>query len=316
MTEGSLHSRAGIGIDFGGTTVKIGLVAAGRILEKRPPLQTQSYASAPALIDAMLTDVEALQASHSTHPPQAIGVGLPGLVDREGGMIHGLTNVKGWDDVPLRDILRKRTGLHTELENDAKAMTYAEWKHGAAKGRRNVICVTLGTGVGGGLVLDGRLYRGTQGGAGEIGQTGIDANGKPGNYGNKGALEKYVGNQQITERARELYAAAGLEPAADLSPLLLEQAARAGDAVALALWDEIGTHIGFQLSNLVWLLNPDAIVIGGGVAKAGDLIFNPVRREIQGRCSEVLCEKLALVPAMLGSDAGLIGAAQLGLDAC
>lgn len=316
MTEGSLHSRAGIGIDFGGTTVKIGLVAAGRIMEKRAPLPTQQFPSAAALIDAMVADVAALQQAHPDHPAQAIGVGLPGLVDREHGMIHGLTNVQGWDDVPLRKILRERTGLHTELENDAKAMTYAEWKHGAAKGRRNVICVTLGTGVGGGLVLDGRLYRGTQGGAGEIGQTGIDANGKPGNYGNRGALEKYVGNKQIVERARELYAAAGVEPAADLTPLLLDQAARAGDQVAIALWNEIGGHIGFQLANLVWLLNPDAIVIGGGVAKAGDLIFHPVRREIENRCSDVLFEKLAIVPAQLGSDAGLIGAAQLGLDAC
>lgn len=316
MTEESLHSRAGIGIDFGGTTVKIGLIAAGRILEKRPPLPTQTFSSANALIDAMLQEVEALRALHPKTPAEAIGVGLPGLVDREHGIIHGLTNVPGWDEVPLRDILRKRSGLRTELENDAKAMTYAEWKHGAAKGRKNVICVTLGTGVGGGLVLDGRLYRGAQGGAGEIGQMGIKANGKPGNYGNKGALEKYVGNRQIVDRARELYAAAGRPLDGEVTPLTLEQAAKGGDAVAIALWEEIGTHVGFQLANLVWLLNPDAIVIGGGVAKAGDLIFEPVRREIANRCSAVLVEHLAIVPATLGSDAGLIGAAQLGLDAC
>ncbi len=309
-------ARSAIGIDFGGTTVKIGLVTDGKIVDRRPPLPTQSFSGAAPLIDAMVQDVEALRNSHPQTPLVAVGVGMPGLVDREGGIVHGLTNVRGWTDIPLRDLLTQRTQLPAELENDAKAMTYAEWRHGAAKGRRNVVCVTLGTGVGGGLILDGRLYRGTQGGAGEIGQMGIDAHGRPGNFGNLGALEKYAGNRQIGERAIELYAAAGKPaPAGEMSPLALQKAAHAGDEIALALWQEIGGQIGFQLANIVWLLNPDAIVIGGGVAKAGDLVFGPIKAEIQRRCSDVLWENLAIVPALLGSDAGLIGAATLALDA-
>ncbi len=314
MSSVSASPSAAIGIDFGGTTVKIGLVADGHVVEKRPPLPTQTFPSAAALIDAMAEDVAAVRAAHPDLPAVAVGVGMPGLVDREGGIVHGLTNVRGWEDVPLRSILVERTGLPTELENDAKAMTYAEWRHGAAKGLWNVVCVTLGTGVGGGLILEGKLFRGCQGGAGEIGQMSIDAHGKDGNYGNFGALEKYVGNKQIAARAVELYAAARRTPPAEVSPLTLQTAARAGDPVALALWQEIGSHIGFMLANIVWLLNPDAIVIGGGVANAGELLFGPIHKQITDRCSDVLAAGIKILPACLGSDAGLIGAAALGFD--
>ena len=245
----------------------------------------------------------------------ALGVGMPGFVDHDSGVVHGLTNVRGWKDVALRDILRERTGLPSVIENDARSMAYAEWRHGAAQGKRNVVCVTLGTGVGGGLILDGKLYRGSNFGAGEIGQTSIDPLGHPGNYGNLGAIEKYVGNAQIVERAQEMYSA-GLQapPEGEMSPFTLQQAAQRGDPVAIALWQEIGGKLGFVLANIVWLLNPDAIVIGGGVAKAGEWIFGPVRAEIKSRCSPIVCQKLELLPAKLGSDAGLIGAAALGLD--
>jgi glucokinase len=137
----------------------------------------------------------------------------------------------------------------------------------------------------------------------------------PGNYGNLGALEKYVGNAQIVERAEEIYAAS-LQgaPEGELTPLSLEQAAERGDPVAIALWKEIGARIGFALSNVVWLLNPDAIVIGGGVAQAGEWIFEPIRAEIRNRCSSVFWQRLEILPAKLGSDAGLIGAATLALD--
>jgi glucokinase len=311
----SAAPHSAVGIDFGGTTVKIGLVAGGGIIEKRPPLHTQSYAGAPPLINAMVKEVDAIRAAHPELPAVALGVGLPGFVNSDSGIVHGLTNVRGWRDVALRNILRERTGLPSVIENDAKSMTYAEWRHGAAQGKRNVVCVTLGTGVGGGLILDGRLYRGGAFAAGEIGQTSIDPDGVPGQYGNLGALEKYVGNAQIVERAADLYAAAlQAVPDGEMTPHTLQLAAGRGDPVAIGLWKEIGGRIGFALSNIVWLLNPDAIVIGGGVAQAGEWIFGPVRAEIKSRCSPVILQKLEILPAKLGGDAGLIGAAALALD--
>ena len=240
---------------------------------------------------------------------------MPGFVDFSSGIVHSLTNVRGWKEVALRQILQERTGLPAVIENDAKSMAYAEWRHGAAQGKRNVFCITLGTGVGGGIIIEGRLYRGSAFGAGEFGQTSIDPDGLPGHYGNLGALEKYVGNAQIVERAAEMYAAS-LQgaPEGGLTPLTLQHAAERGDPVAIALWKDVGSRIGFALSNVVWLLNPDAIVIGGGIARAGEWIFGPVRAEIKSRCSPVFWQKLEILPAKLGSDAGLIGAAALALD--
>ena len=307
--------QSAIGIDFGGTSVRVGLVIDGKIIDKRPPLDTQSFAGSPPLINAMVREAEALREAHPESPVGALGIGMPGFVDHASGIVHSLTNVRGWKEVALRQIFEERTGMPSAIENDAKSMAYAEWRHGAAVGKRNVVCVTLGTGVGGGLILEGSLYRGSAFGAGEIGQTSIAADGLPGNYGNLGALEKYVGNEQIVERAAEMYAASLQgSPAGELTPLSLQQAAARGDPVAIALWQEIGAHIGFALSNIVWLLNPDAIVIGGGVAKAGEWIFGPVRAEIKSRCSPVFWERLEILPAKLGSDAGLIGAATLALD--
>jgi glucokinase len=216
----------------------------------------------------------------------------------------------------LAALLSEKTGLPSIIENDANAMAYAEWRFGAGRDRPNVICMTLGTGVGGGLILDGKLFRGSQLGAGEIGQMIIEPHGVPGHYGNFGALEKYVGNQQIGERAQEAYSAAGIaRTPEELTPLFLETAALSGDEIAAKLWENIGFEIGIMLTNITWLLNPDRIVIGGGVAKAGRLLFDPIKRTIRERVSAVYYDQLEVVPAELGNDAGIIGSAALAIDA-
>ncbi len=303
-----------IGIDFGGTTIKIAVARGGEIIQRGTILDTQKLGSPEAMFDAISTVVAQLREAHPE--VAAIGAGLPGIVDATNGIVLELSNVPGWSAVPLRQILHDRTGLPVAVDNDAKSMTYAEWRFGAARGKVNVICVTLGTGVGGGLILDGKLYRGSANGAGEIGQTSIDFNGRPGVYGNLGAMEKYVGNHQIAERARELYRQAGRERSLeDCSPKALATAAEGNDAVALALWKEIGTEIGAALANIVWLLNPDCIVLGGGVAKAGELLLEPIRAAIRARTMPAFFENLQIVPATLGNDAGIIGAAALGLEA-
>ena len=250
------------------------------------------------------------------HPEvSAIGAGLPGIVDSVQGRVWQLSNVPGWENVPLTALLEEWTGLPAVIDNDANLMAYGEWLYGAGREGVNVICVTLGTGVGGGLILNRELYRGSRLGAGEIGQMTIDPNGPLGQYNNKGALEKYVGNRQIAERAQVLYGEAGLtKTIEDCSPLNLELAARAGDRVAHQVWEEVGFAIGIALCNVVWLLNPDRIVIGGGVAAAWEYIFEPIRRTIAERTMEIFSERLAIVPATLGNDAGMIGSAALALD--
>jgi glucokinase len=304
--------EAAIGIDFGGTTIKSGLVAGGNVLKRGPVVDTQKAGGFEELLDALVGIVEELRGDGV----KGVGVGLPGMVDANRGVVNQLTNVPGWNGVPLREILEKRTGLAVAVENDANAMAYGEWRHGAAREGRHVICITLGTGVGGALILDGHLYRGATMGAGEVGHMSIDYRGVPGHYGNFGALEKYVGNQQITDRAYQRYMERGLGREKDrCTPAALSEAARAGDEVALEIWEAVGYEIGVALSSAIWLLNPDTVVIGGGVAKAGELVFDPIRRTIRSQTGRVFHEHLRIVEAELGNDAGIIGNAALAVEA-
>lgn len=304
-----------LGIDFGGTSVKLGLVRDGKVIFRAPSIPTANYRRADELLGAMLAAIQELRAQHPGIV--AVGAGVPGFVDIERGLVHELTNVPGWREVALRELLTRETGLPAFVENDANAMAYAEWRHGAGRGRRHLVCVTLGTGVGGAMILDNRLYRGAAFGAGEIGQMSVDPRDREaaGNYGNYGALEKMVGNRELTARAVALYAQAGrLRSPDECSPAQLAAAAAAGDPIAVELWRQTGEAIGYCLADIVWLLNPDAIILGGGVAGAGELLFKPIRDTIRSRTADVFHEKLALLPAELGTDAGLVGAAALALE--
>ncbi len=306
-------NKAAIGIDFGGTTVKPGVVVDGKIVARLPPLRTHDYARHDSLLTAIRQAIEELRKQHPE--VAAVGAGLPGMVDSINGRVWQLSNVPGWEDVPLTALLEEWSGLPAVIDNDANAMAYAEWLFGAGHEGVNVVCVTLGTGVGGGLILDRRLYRGSRLGAGEIGQMTMDPNGPPGQYGNNGALEKYVGNVQIAERAQVLYREAGVaKTQEECSPLALEVAANAGDTIAHKVWEEVGFAIGITLCDIVWLLNPDRVVIGGGVARAGEYVFGPIRRVIEQRTMKIFHEGLTIVPATLGNDAGMIGSAALALD--
>ena len=303
-----------IGIDFGGTTIKSALVQGGAILDRGEIIDTAKHRTADAIISELLRVIAAMRKAHPEI--EAVGIGLPGFVDSTNGIVHELTNVQGWDEVALVALLREKTGLRAVIENDANAMAYGEFIHGAAKGARNAICVTLGTGVGGGLILEGRLYRGSRLAAGEIGHMSIDSHGPRGVYGTPGDLETYVGNRQIAERAERLYTASGQDrPLEKCTPADIAALAGQGDRIAIALWDAIGTDIGAALADGVWLLNPDTIVIGGGIAAAGDIVIAPIRRTICERTSDLFHERLRVVPATLGNDAGIIGAAELALEA-
>lgn len=302
-----------IGIDFGGTSIKSGLVVGGEIVHRGVPIDTQALGGPEQVVDALVALVGQL-GEHGI-PPVALGIGLPGLINHTTGIVHELTNVAGWDEVPLRQIMHERTGLPVSIENDAKAMAFGEWKYGAARDARNVVCITLGTGVGGALILDGRLYRGANFTAGEIGHMSIDYRGRPGPYGNFGGFEEYIGNQQIAARAQERYRAAGRElTLKECSPRRLSEMANAGDPIAKQMWEDLGDELGAALANVVWVVNPDTIVIGGGVSKAGELLFEPARRSIRGRTSDINGAKLRVMAAALGNDAGIIGNAALAME--
>jgi glucokinase len=303
-----------IGIDFGGTSVKIAVVFQSHIIDYAPPIATQEFTGPDELIAAMIRVVEDLRARHPGIA--AIGVGMPGFVDFDAGLVYNLTNVAGWTSIPLREILQQATGLPVVVENDANCMGFAEWKCGAGCGFQHVVFISLGTGVGGAIIANGQMIRGARHGAGEIGQTSIDYQGRPGHYGNLGALEDYVGNREITAMAHDAYLAAGIQKALDeCSPAALAAAAHLGDPVALAQWDQIGRMLATAAMNCCWLLNPEAIVIGGGVARAGELLFKSFEANLLAQLSGPFKDHLRILPAAFGHEAGTIGAAALAREA-
>ncbi|MFR1411324.1 MAG: ROK family protein [Akkermansia sp.] len=215
MTASTIPS---IGIDFGGTSIKLGVVRGTEVIAHAPSIATQEYGNPDQLIEAIAQFVNMLRLNHPE--VQAIGMGMPGFVNFYQGTVYTLTNVPGWNNVPVREMLQAACGLPVYVENDANCMAYAEWKLGAGRGKRHLVCLTLGTGVGSGLIVNGDLLRGATCSAGELGQTSIDYRGRLGHYGNRGSLEDYVGNREIAADARTLYASHGIDKALWIATLL------------------------------------------------------------------------------------------------
>jgi glucokinase len=295
-----------VGIDLAGTNLKIALLdEACRIIHKhtRP---TENYREKDLLIQAIVDSVEHSLNQHGIKRSDCIGVGLglPGPIDHDRGIVHFFPNIPGWKEVHLQKILKAAVSMPVFIDNDANVMALAEFKRGAAKGSRNAVCLTLGTGVGGGLILEGRLYRGTTYAAGEIGHMPINEKGPECNCGGIACLESYVGNRRIMQAVRRSFGR-------EISLEDVSAMAYRGNKKAIALWDSVGVHLGIALVSVVNLLNPDRIVIGGGVANAGRILFDRVTETILARAMLVQAKAVRVVKAKLGNDAGMIGAGLL-----
>ncbi len=312
-TSSSSEGSWAVGVDFGGTSVKFGVVFDGHLVQTLDPIPTPQYRGPLPLIEAICGKVR--EAMLAFPQISAVGFGVPGMIDHDRGYVNTLTNVEGWNGVALRDLVSQRLNMPVSIDNDAKCMAYGEWRHGAGVGKRHLICLTLGTGVGSGLILDGRLYRGAQFAAGELGNLTVDWKGRPFKYGNSGCIEAYAGNHQIATRAVEAYAAAGVSKTLeDCTPAALDAAADAGDAIAAEIWQSTAEMLGVVLADVAWLLNPEMIVIGGGVAAAGPRLFSPIQATVRARTFKLINESLQIVPAKLGNHAGIIGSATMALD--
>ncbi|MFC7336978.1 ROK family protein [Haloferula chungangensis] len=303
-----------IGVDIGGTSIKIGVVYRSNVIEQTEPIPTQDFDGPEPLIDVVVQHVEELRSRH--RGIAGVGVGVPGFVNFEQGIVHNLTNVEGWENYRLKAVLSEKFELPVVVDNDANCMTYAEWKRGSGRGLDHLVAITLGTGVGGGVVANGALLRGARFAAGEVGQMSIDWKGREGRYNNYGALEEYIGNNEIAAIAVQAYKDAGQEKTLeDCTPAKLSVAAHRNDEVAIELWDLIGAKLGSAVMNCCWLLNPQAVIIGGGVAKAGDLLFSPLTAHLYSQLSGPFKEHLMVLPARFGNEAGMIGAAAQSLEA-
>ncbi len=302
------------GIDVGGTFVKIGLVASdGKILRKA---QIPTHIEGPAE-EMLKRTAEAIQEMVFGMPEYELagaGIGTAGQVDVHKGVLHEAPNMPNWKAVPMAEILNGHLGVPVMVDNDANVAAWGEYGYGAGSGSQSMLMVTLGTGVGGGLVLDGKPYRGVCDAAGEFGHTTLDVNGWVCGCGRKGCVEAYVGTKGIKRQVEEKLktgrssSLSKIDPK-KLMPVDISQAADAGDELAIEVLHDTGVYLGHGIADAVNLLNLERVVVGGGVAQAGERILGPARETMKTVCLRVPAKVVELVPAELGNDAGMVGAA-------
>jgi glucokinase len=291
-----------IGIDVGGTKILAGLVDREGTVAAHREYATPRDSEAE-LLDALEAAVRELR----DQTVVAVGFGIPSRIDQRAGIAIGSVNVP-LVEVPFRDVMRERLGLPVAIDNDANAAAIAEWKAGAARGASDVVMLTLGTGVGGGLILGGKPYRGSIGAGGEIGHIVIVHDGAPCSCGGRGHLESYVSGKAADAVAREAFG-----PAADAHRLV--RLANEGDALAVELLTEIGRKLGSGIASLINTFDPELVVIGGGFAAAGDLLLAPARDVMEREALKPMRDEVRVVRAELGTSAGMIGAAMVAFEA-
>jgi glucokinase len=316
-----MTSGAFLGIDIGGTNTKLALVSeAGRLLA-RDMIETRATDGVRRLfarIGEVLPTVIGPRRSIA-----GVGIGCAGLVDTRSGTLRSAPNLPGWENTPVSRIGRQVFGVYTYVDNDANAAAYGEYQRGCGRRSRLFVCITLGTGVGGGIVDRGELLRGSRNYAGEIGHMTVSERGPRCKCGNRGCLEAYVGADALVRSARRIL---GRKPgrilrgsraatSAPWTPEMIARAARKGDRAAREVFDRAADHLGTAIATLVNVLNPDVVGVAGGVATAFDLIENRVREVVAERAFPESAEAVAIVRGVLGFDAAAIGAALLVRDA-
>jgi glucokinase len=316
-----------LGVDLGGTNVRAAVIdRAGKQLGG-------GRATSLALEGVNATVRQIVQAADSAlyaagvkkEEVAGIGIGVPGHIDPAGGMVKWAPNFyensQPYRNIALGEPIQAQIGLPVLMGNDANVAALGEFRFGAGRSVRNMVMVTLGTGIGGGIILNGKLWTGATGGAGEIGHLVIAA-GERGGAAAFGSLESMGQIAAITERASRKICQGRKTILADmvdydwhlLTPKDIADAAAQGDAVAIETFEEVGYYVGLGIASMVNLLNPELVVIGGGVAQAGELILEPIRRSARANAIKTLIDAAPIVPAELGDDAGIYGGASLILD--
>ncbi|MCZ6871922.1 MAG: ROK family protein [bacterium] len=291
-----------IGMDLGGTTFKaIAVSTDGHILarvqdntqvEDEPELVAQSMVQAIRYLQHQLA---------SSGHLQAVGFGVPGILNLPHGRVRRSPNLPRWRNVDLRAILSQYLDVPFTIENDANAAVLGEMWQGAGRGMTHIMMLTLGTGVGGGVIIDGTILHGAHGYAGELGHTIVDPNGPLCGCGSYGCLEQFVSGTAIARMAAPYYG--------EVTAKAVAASARQGDAHAITIYQQVGHYLGIAGVNFANLLNPECVVIGGAVAQAFDLFIGSMQETMRKRCFAEVYDSLSIVPAACGTDAGGLGAA-------
>ena len=292
-----------IGLDIGGHKINGILMRGNKIIRKRR-VATKSTSNKKIIIAQIFDCVEYLIKDLDKSKIKGIGIGAPGPIDLKRGVVLSPPNVKALAGLPLADLVQKKFKTKVILDNDVNCFGIAEGILGAGKGKQNIVGLTLGTGVGGCLILRGKLFHGRDGSAGEIGHVVIKKDGWKCSCKNKGCLEAYVSARGIMRVAKEI----GCRGA---TPTEIMRLAKKDNKKALKVYQITGGYLGIGLANLVNILNPDIIIIGGGIANVGEILFNPARKVMRKNILSPLAKNIKVVRAKLNEDAGAIGAALL-----
>jgi len=286
-----------IGVDLGGTKLNIALVKDGSIV-KKVNVETEAEKGKNHVIDNLVNGIHEL--TEGIDNIAGVGIGVPGTLNDAGDTLLKLPNLRCMENVPLKKILEKKLGMSVAIENDVNALALGELNYGACKGKDYAVCLTLGTGVGGAVIIGGELYRG-RGSAGEIGHMTIVPEGELCNCGNKGCLEAYVSKSAFVRESKKIFGK-------EMDPLEVEKMAKEGDKKAKLVYSNMGDYLGIGFSNIVNILDPEIIVVGGGLGNAGKLILDPARKVLKDRS---FLNPPKVVQAKLGADGGVIGASCL-----
>lgn len=314
-----------LGIDIGGTNLVVGAVSRDgrRILGLHSEL-TGAVHGADHVIDRIVGMAHRTMAEAAESDPSATlvgaGIGSPGPLDTKKGVVI-LTPNLGWTNMPVRDRIGSRLNLPASLDNDANCAMAGEWWIGAAQGARHAVTFTLGTGIGGGIVVDGKLVHGASDVAGEVGHMTIETNGRRCGCGNDGCLEAYASGPAIARRTVEALEAGAESSLRDLGSDLhhitaqtVYTAAAAGDPLAVEVVNDTAKYLGVGVANLINILNPEVVVVCGGVTQAGESLFTPLRREVNRRAFRPAVQACRIVPGQLPGTAGVVGAAKMFLE--
>lgn len=308
-----------LGVDLGGTAIKIGLVSREGKIVKKASVDTMADSGPATVITQIEKGINLVLDSNSKSDISGIGIGFPGIVSVEKGTVENPPNLPGWKKIALGEILENKFKLEVVVENDANAAAVGEFIFGAGKYLENFIMVTLGTGVGGGIIMDNKLYRGEIGAAGELGHITIDYKGFKCKCGSYGCIETYVGNNYLVNHVKK-----ELKKHKDsliwelikgdinlLTPKVISLAAVDGDEYANSIIVNCGRYLGYALASVVNILDITSIVIGGGVSGFGKPLFNSVQQTIKERALKSLADKVKIYPAKLKNEAGIQGASAL-----